>query len=159
MAGGGRSWLAPLPLVSITETKEGFHVGELYVARSQISSPEGELWPAQYQYRLHTLLDVWHSLCVLAGEEFPIRSGYRSLPWQDEYPQPCDGGHDRGRSLDLTVPPHWTSQRMAALAIRVRRYSRLSYIAVYPEHLHLDIRPCRCPTMYISRARKARRSI
>ena len=86
---------------------------------------------------------VFEQIRERVGGPIGINSGYRTLVYNRRIGSKDKSQHPKGRALDLDRPDGITELEFLALALEVARRpgSKLRGIGIYPEFMHIDIRP------------------
>lgn len=113
------------------------------VSNQELISPDGEECPPLHYNRLARIISEYRAICRLAETVFPIVSGYRSYACQSANYTSGHETHCKGYALDIAPVDGWTVGRMSAVA-RMQWHTEGSWlrgIGIYPDWLHIDVRP------------------
>lgn len=122
----------------------------------ELACKDGSPYPVEWRAtRLPALVEVFERLRVLCGNTpLTVLSAYRTEAHNRRVGGARLSQHVQGRALDIRCPTHMTLREFTLIAKSMRSEpgNRLRGLGVYPDFLHVDVRPAeRLITWYGSR--------
>ncbi len=119
-----------------------------HLSWAELACNDGTPYPADWKIdRAVPLAIVFEAIREIIGGPIRINSAYRTVEYNRLVGGSRKSQHVEGRALDLGLPKGMLMKDFLAVALEVAeypsaaKYARLTGIGVYPNFLHVDIRP------------------